>query len=103
MQQTSIEDFIINATAEEWSHISKIVKESGRNILTDWQKQRFVICNQEGQGYPGIIIVLCDITFWNVNFDALFDWCKTYDAKLAGMTVELTTQEQLSLFCLRWS
>ena len=78
------------------------MKYSERDILADWKTERFIIADQTEYGYDNIIIVLCDITFWDVHYDDLAQWCLDYDATLAGMTVELSNQQQLTAFCLRW-
>jgi hypothetical protein len=46
--------------------------------------------------------VLCDIKYWNDHYNQLAEWCLLYGGRVSGMTVELDTHEQLSLFCLRW-
>lgn len=76
---------------------------SSADILADWKNQRFVVADNIIIGYSEIVIILCDITFWNNNYNALAEWCDAHGVKLAGMTVELDTQEQLTLFCLRWA
>lgn len=75
---------------------------TGVDILADWKTERFIIADQTMHGYDNIIIVLCDIRFWNENYEGLAQWCRDYGGILTGMTVELDTHEQLTAFCLRW-
>ncbi len=74
----------------------------GDDILADWKTERFIIADQTQHGYDDIIIVLCDIKYWNDHYNQLAEWCLLYGGRVSGMTVELDTHEQLSLFCLRW-
>jgi hypothetical protein len=49
----------------------------------------------------GNLIILCDVEYWNDNYNALHEWCKDYDAEVRGMTVTLG-DPALTAFCLRW-
>jgi hypothetical protein len=80
-----------------------VLTYTGKDIFADWKKERFIIADQTDYGYDTIIIVLCDITFWSDHIDDLIFWCRENNAITAGMTVELRSQEQLTLFCLRWA
>ena len=74
----------------------------GDDILADWKTERFIVADQTVHGYDNIIIVLCDIKFWNDHYAQLAEWCELYGGRITGMTVELDTHELLSLFLLRW-
>jgi hypothetical protein len=71
------------------------------DILADWKTQRFVVIDA-WQPDTGVLIILCDITFWDQHYADLSQWCQDHEAKLAGMTVELPGTELLTAFCLRW-
>ncbi len=79
-----------------------ISKEEQKDILADWKTQKFIVADRTDHGYNNIIIILCDIWYWTEHIDDLIVWCQKHDAKQAGMTVELRTQEQLTMFLLRW-
>ena len=72
------------------------------DILADWKTEKFIVTDQTDHGYENIIIILCDITYWLDHVDDLVVWCQRHGAKQAGITVELRTQEQLTMFLLRW-
>ena len=75
----------------------------GVDVLADWKTQRFVVADQTVHGYDNVIIVLCDIAYWTDYYDELSIWCNEHNARLAGVTIELHTQEQLTMFLLRWA
>jgi hypothetical protein len=74
-----------------------------QDIFADWKSHRFVRVGFELLNQPAIVIVLTDIAFWAKNADELNQWCQTYGARAAGMTVEFDNEKDLSLFCLRWA
>ena len=73
------------------------------DILAEWKTNRFLIADGIFTDQPGILIVLCDITFWTWHYADLNQWCQDHQAHRAGMTVTLSDPEQLSAFCLRWT
>ena len=79
-----------------------ISKEEQKDILADWKTQKFIVADRTEHGYDSIIIILCDIWYWTEHIDDLIVWCQKHNAITAGMTVELRTQEQLTMFLLRW-
>jgi hypothetical protein len=73
------------------------------DILADWRGRKFVVCDEPDM-FPGqIIVILANFSYWTDHYDELGDWCRNHDVTLAGMTVTLRTQEQMTLFALRWS
>lgn len=78
-------------------------QQMNRDILAHWKTNRFVLADFELLGSPDLLVVLTDIKFWTKHADELLDWCDLYGARLAGMTVEFNTKEQLTMFYLRWS
>ena len=49
----------------------------------------------------GNLVILCDVEYWNDNYDDLKQWCRDYNAEVRGMTVTMDDQS-LTAFCLRW-
>lgn len=72
------------------------------DILAEWKTNRFLIADGIFTDQPGILIVLCDITFWTQHYADLNQWCQDHEVQQAGMTVTLSDPEQLTAFCLRW-
>lgn len=76
---------------------------SPEDILADWRGRKFVVCDDPDM-FPGqIIVILADFSYWVDHYDELGVWCQNNGATLAGMTVTMTSQEQLTLFALKWS
>lgn len=75
------------------------------NIMADWQSSRFVIAADYIVADLNVrhLIVLTDMRFWSEHADQLAAWCETHGASVSGLTVEIPTDEILSLFVLRWS
>lgn len=74
------------------------------DILANWKTSRFIVADSTVTGIESIIIiVLSDFNYWIPHFDALLTWCELYGGTVKGSTVELTTEEQLTMFALRWS
>lgn len=71
-------------------------------MLADSKTQKFIVTDCTDHGYNNIIIILCDITYWCHHVDDLVVWCQRHGAIKAGITVELRTPEQLTMFMLRW-
>jgi hypothetical protein len=72
------------------------------DILAEWKSNRFVIADGIFTDHPGILIILCDISFWTQHYADLTQWCQDHEVQRAGMTVTLSDPEQLTAFCLRW-
>ena len=75
------------------------------DILAHWKTSRFVIAPDYIVADLDTLhlIVLSDFGFWSEHVDQLLEWCQTHGAKISGMTVEIPTDELLSMFVLRWS
>ena len=71
-------------------------------MLADSKTQKFIVTDCTDHGHDKIIIILCDIWYWHDHVDDLVVWCQRHGAIQAGMTVELRTSEQLTMFMLRW-
>jgi hypothetical protein len=74
-----------------------------RDILAHWKTNRFVLADFELLSEPDRLIVLTDFKFWTNNLEELLAWCHQHGATVKGMTVEFDNEEQLTMFCLRWS
>lgn len=51
----------------------------------------------------GQVIVLTDITYWNVHFNELLLWTRHYDIKFNGMTLTILDPKIVTAFILKWS
>jgi hypothetical protein len=52
---------------------------------------------------PGHIVLLTNVMFWSEQYDNLGTWCEEHHAEVKGMTVNIPSDEVLTLFCLRWT
>ena len=78
------------------------------DIMQDYKNRRFVVApNYIGRGLDppvyGHIVLLTDIGYWADNIDDLIAWCSEHKCMHQGMTVDIPTDQLLTLFCLRWS
>ena len=74
------------------------------DVMAEFKNSKFVIAGGHLVGkISGHIVVLSDIGFWADNVDDLITWCEKNNCKTKGMTVEIPTDELLTLFCLRWA
>ncbi len=73
------------------------------DIFHSWKSTRFIVANYALLNEPELFVVLTDFEFWVENLDELILWCQEHGAHQKGMTVSFDTQEQLTLFALRWS
>lgn len=78
------------------------------DIMQEFKNRRFVIApNYISRGLDnpvyGHLIVMSDFQYWTKNADAMLAWCNEHGCTIKGMTVEVPTDELLTLFCLRWS
>ena len=72
------------------------------DIMAEYKAGRFVVANDD-LGFGTRLIVLADFKFWVNNLDQLRAWCQLHGATQKGATVELPTDETLTLFVLQWS
>ena len=73
------------------------------DIFVDWKKNRFIIAPFEIMHNNDHIVVLTDIAFWSNKSDELISWCNQYNCTMQGMTVNIPTDDLLTVFCLQWS
>lgn len=75
------------------------------DIFADWKNQRFAVAPQYSFSDYNCkhLIVLTDLKFWVLASDDLDRWCKENNCKTKGMTVEIPSDRELTLFCLRWA
>lgn len=74
-----------------------------KDVVADWKTKKFAISNRALNYGSGNIIVLTDLKFWAEHIDELREWCKINGGKHSGMIVHLDSEEQLTMFVLRWS
>lgn len=72
-----------------------------KDVMADYKSSRFVVVDPV-LGFGSRTIVLADMYFWVKHHDALEEWCQLHTATIKGMTVELQSDEDLTLFTLRW-
>lgn len=74
------------------------------DIFEDWKKDNFFVLPDQliPAENHGHIVVLTAVPFWGQNAELLTKWCQEHGCQQQGMTVELPTDELLTLFCLRW-
>jgi len=80
---------------------------TNKDVFADWKNQRFVIAPKhtfvdDNTDFKHLI-VLTDIKFWVLATDDLNRWCEENNCRSKGMTVEIPTDSELTLFCLRWA
>lgn len=77
------------------------------DIFHSWKNQRFVVVEnylvEDLLDNSNFLVMLTDAGFWADNYDKLSDWCKLNGGHLQGMTVLFDTDDQLTMFTLRWS
>lgn len=74
----------------------------GDDIMADYMDRLFLVVPNEFDDSYQHLVVLCDIAFWNANYDALVEWCDRHDSEVLGMTVNIPNDEMLTIFTLRW-
>ena len=81
---------------------------TNKDIFSDWKNNHFIIAPNYLR--PDIkdlnakhLIILTDISYWTKNLDTLIKWCSENNCKIQGMTIEIPTDIELTLFCLRWT
>lgn len=72
------------------------------DIFADWKTNRFVVAPAEYYDNSRRVVVLTDIPFWTEHADQLTAWCRLYGCVQQGMTVEIASNSELTLFHLRW-
>jgi hypothetical protein len=73
------------------------------DIFHDWKQNRFIHISKDLVDYDqGIMILLTDVGFWVDHTDELINWCRENRCVQHGMTVTMPSEEELTLFCLRW-
>ena len=80
---------------------------TNKDVFADWKNQRFVIAPKhtfvdDNTDFKHLI-VLTDIKFWVLATDDLNRWCEENNCRSKGMTVEIPSDRELTLFCLRWA
>ena len=73
------------------------------DILADWKKNRFIVAPSILMHENVHIVVLTDFAYWTDRIDELEVWCNRYNCTIQGMTVNIPTDDLLTVFCLQWS
>ena len=72
------------------------------DVMAGYKSRRFAIADDD-LGFGSRLVVLTDLGFWVKNQERLQDWCQMHGATQKGMTVELPSDNTLTLFVLQWS
>ena len=64
--------------------------------------RRFAVAPGE-LGFGHRLVILSDFAYWVEHDAELVAWCERNNATMAGATVELSTDQDLVMFLLRWS
>jgi hypothetical protein len=64
---------------------------------------KFIVQENNVDVYFKHFVLLCDVVYWNKNYEDLMNWCYYNDSELLGMTVNIPDDKRLFLFILRWS
>jgi hypothetical protein len=80
---------------------------TNNDLFAGWKNQRFTIAPNytfsDVDDNCKHLIVLTDLRFWTLASDDLDRWCEENNCKTKGMTVEIPSDRELTLFCLRWA
>ena len=72
------------------------------DIMAEFKSARFVVVSPDLGFDPGLV-VLSDLEFWIDRLGDLETWCQLHGAVRKGPTVEIPSDEILTLFALKWS
>ena len=64
--------------------------------------RRFIVAPVE-LGFGNRLVILSDFAYWSNHEPELADWCNRNNATQSGATVELSTDQDLVMFLLKWS
>jgi hypothetical protein len=78
------------------------MKHISEDLFASWKDKKFVVAESYLHGGPGHLIILTDYTYWVLHINELQSWCSQNNAKLEGMTVTLPTDNDLTIFLLKW-
>jgi len=49
------------------------------------------------------IVILADLEFWNEHWEELLIWCREHGCEQKGVTVDVPSDQTMTLFALRWA
>ena len=73
------------------------------DIMSDFKDAKFAVLDNDFDYRFKHLVVLCDIAYWNANYNELKDWCDENECEVMGMTVNVPNDRRLFVFILRWS
>jgi len=76
--------------------------EAAEDVMAEYKAGRFVVADPI-LGFGSRLIVLSDFNFWIDRLEELEAWCQLHGAVRKGTTVEIPTDEVLTVFLLQWS
>ncbi len=47
-------------------------------------------------------VIFGDISYWHDHHDNIKDWCRQNECRLVGISIDIPTDDLLTLFRLRW-
>ena len=76
-----------------------------KDIMSDMKQGKFFVVPVElnDEWDSDTIVILTDVSYWCINFDKLFDWCKRNSVEIKGMTLVFSRPEKLTEFILKWA
>ena len=77
-----------------------------KDIMSDMKQDTFFVIPVEltdEWNSDTITVILTDISYWCINFDKLYDWCKRNSVEIKGMSLVFSQPEKLTEFILIWS
>lgn len=93
--------------SDEYKSQHDVWLKSDRDVMAEMKGNRFYLVPEEFMEKEelghGQIIVLTDITYWNVHFNDLLNWGRLYNVQFNGLSLTITDPKIVTAFILKWS
>lgn len=74
------------------------------DIMQEFKENKFTIASWAApSGVKHLVVLGRPFDFWIEQYENLIEWAAANQCVVAGMTVEIPTDEALTLFCLKWN
>ena len=81
--------------------LNKIIDEVTA-MRNDFQDAKIIVSDQKNENYR--VVFLSNYVFWATHYEELREWSQQYSGiKVRGMTVQIDSEELLTVFLLKWS
>jgi hypothetical protein len=88
-------------TVSERLELSKLIDEIAHN-LSQMRDEKLIVSEQQNGNYYTVFLSSYD--FWTEHYDELCEWSQQYSGiKVLGMTVQIDSEELLTVFLLKWN